>query len=55
MTTSQRPECINFFFDSFVNANTELVEFVHQYDKAVVAHCRAESQEDFLENTPRGG
>ena len=29
MTTSQRSESINFFFDSFVNVNTKLVEFVH--------------------------
>jgi len=29
MTTSQTSESINSFFDSFVNANTKLVEFVH--------------------------
>ena len=37
MTTSQRSESINSFFDGFVNANTKLVEFVHQYDKVVAA------------------
>ena len=37
MTTSQRSESINSFFDDFVNANTKIVEFVHQYDKAVAA------------------
>ena len=36
------------FFYGFVNVNTNLVEFVNQYDKVIVAHHRAESQEDFL-------
>ena len=44
MTTSQRSESINSFFDGFVNANTKLVEFVNQYDKVVTDHRRAESQ-----------
>ena len=48
MTTSQRSENINSFFDVFVNANTKLVEFVNQYDKTVAACHRARSQEDFL-------
>jgi len=47
MTISQRSESINSFFDDFVNANTKLIEFVYQYDKAVVACHRAKSQEDF--------
>ena len=34
MTTSQRSESIKFFFDGLVNANTKLVEFVHQYKKS---------------------
>ena len=29
VTTSQRFESINSFFDGFVNANTKLVEFAH--------------------------
>ena len=37
MTTSQRSESINSFFNGFVNANTKLVEFVHQYDKVIAA------------------
>jgi len=48
MTPSQMSESINSFFNDFVNANTKLFEFVHQYDKAVAARRRAESQEDFL-------
>ena len=45
--TSQRSESINSFFDGFVNANTKLVEFVHQYDKVVAARRSSESQQDF--------
>ncbi|XP_020268731.1 protein FAR1-RELATED SEQUENCE 5-like [Asparagus officinalis] len=48
MTTSQRSESINSFFDGFVNANTNLVEFVGQYDKAVTTHRGSESHEDFM-------
>ena len=47
MTTSQRSESINSFFDGFVNANTKLVEFVCQYDKAIAARRSSESQQDF--------
>ena len=47
MTTSQTSESINSFFDGFVNANTKLVEFVHQYDKAVAARRSSETQQDF--------
>ena len=47
MTTSQRSESINSFFDGFVNANTKLVEFVHQYDKVVAARRTSESLQDF--------
>ncbi|XP_020249141.1 protein FAR1-RELATED SEQUENCE 5-like [Asparagus officinalis] len=48
MTTSQRSESINAFFDGFVNANTRLVEFVGQYDKAVASRRASESHEDFM-------
>ena len=47
MITSQRSESINFFFDGFVNANTKLVEFIHQYDKDVAARHSSETQQDF--------
>ena len=47
MTTSQRSESINSFFDGFVNANTKLVKFVHQYDKVVAARRNSKSQQDF--------
>ncbi|XP_020245066.1 protein FAR1-RELATED SEQUENCE 1-like [Asparagus officinalis] len=48
MTISQRSEIINAFFDGFVNANTSLVEFVGQYDKAVATRHGSESHEDFM-------
>ncbi|XP_020262352.1 protein FAR1-RELATED SEQUENCE 5-like [Asparagus officinalis] len=35
------------FFDHFVNANTELHDFVKQYDKAVEARRAAELEQDF--------
>ena len=30
-----------------MNVNIKLVEFVHQYDKVIIARRRSESQEDF--------
>jgi len=47
MTASQRSESINSFFDGFVNANTKLVEFIHQYDNAFAACRSSASQQDF--------
>ncbi|XP_077248857.1 protein FAR1-RELATED SEQUENCE 5-like [Tasmannia lanceolata] len=47
MTYSQRSESINSFFDGYVNQNTSLVEFLGQYDKALVEQRKAESEEDF--------
>ena len=46
MITSQRSKSINSFFDGFVNANTKLVEFVHQYDKVVAARHSSETPQD---------
>ena len=47
MTISQRFKSINSFFDGFVNANTKLVEFVHQYNEVVTARRSSETQQDF--------
>ncbi|XP_020272086.1 protein FAR1-RELATED SEQUENCE 5-like [Asparagus officinalis] len=47
MTSTQRSEGINAFFDHFVNANTELHDFVKQYDNAVGARRAAELEQDF--------
>ncbi|XP_020250195.1 protein FAR1-RELATED SEQUENCE 5-like [Asparagus officinalis] len=48
MTTSQRSESINAFFDGYVNTKTRLVDFVCQYDKALANRRASESQEDFM-------
>ncbi|XP_020243517.1 protein FAR1-RELATED SEQUENCE 5-like [Asparagus officinalis] len=48
MTTSQRSESINAFFDGYVNTNTRLVDFVCQYNKALANHHASESREDFM-------
>ncbi|XP_020262449.1 protein FAR1-RELATED SEQUENCE 5-like [Asparagus officinalis] len=47
MTSTQRSEGINAFFDHFVNSNTELHDFVKQYDNAVRARRAAELEQDF--------
>ncbi|XP_020262940.1 protein FAR1-RELATED SEQUENCE 5-like [Asparagus officinalis] len=47
MTSTQRSEGINAFFDHFVNVNTELHDFVKQYDNAVRARRAAELEQDF--------
>ncbi|XP_023739809.1 protein FAR1-RELATED SEQUENCE 7-like [Lactuca sativa] len=47
MTTSERSESIQSFFDGFVNSKTMLNEFVVQYDKAVHSRRAAEEDEDF--------
>ncbi|KAH7665861.1 FHY3/FAR1 family protein [Dioscorea alata] len=47
MTSTQRSESINSFFDGFVNAQTPLDEFVMQYDKALCARRIDEENEDF--------
>ncbi|XP_077225004.1 protein FAR1-RELATED SEQUENCE 5-like [Tasmannia lanceolata] len=47
MPSSQRSESINSLFDGYVNQNTSLVEFLGQYDKALVEQRKAESEEDF--------
>lgn len=55
MTSSQRSESINAFFDGFVNSRTQLMEFVCQYDKAIKARRASEAHEDFmnLNNAPQ--
>ncbi|XP_039127221.1 protein FAR1-RELATED SEQUENCE 5-like [Dioscorea cayenensis subsp. rotundata] len=47
MTSTQRSESINSFFDGFVNSQTPLDEFVMQYDKALCARRNDEENEDF--------
>ncbi|XP_077223049.1 protein FAR1-RELATED SEQUENCE 5-like [Tasmannia lanceolata] len=47
MTSSQRSESMNAFFDGFVNQKTSLLDFVDQYEKALADRRRKETQEDF--------
>ncbi|XP_077225015.1 protein FAR1-RELATED SEQUENCE 5-like [Tasmannia lanceolata] len=47
MTSSQRSESINAYFDGFVNQKTSLHDFLEQYEKALVDHHRKETEEDF--------
>ncbi|XP_039146872.1 protein FAR-RED ELONGATED HYPOCOTYL 3-like [Dioscorea cayenensis subsp. rotundata] len=47
MTSTQRSESINSFFDGFVNSQTPLDEFVMQYDKALCDRRNDEENEDF--------
>ncbi|KAL7589965.1 hypothetical protein Lser_V15G37917 [Lactuca serriola] len=47
LTTTERSESINSFFDGFVNSRTMLNEFVVQCDKAVESRRAAEEDEDF--------
>ncbi|XP_020257250.1 protein FAR1-RELATED SEQUENCE 5-like [Asparagus officinalis] len=47
MTSSQRSESINAFFDTYVNSQTLLPDFVEQYDKAILSRHSQELSEDF--------
>lgn len=47
MTSTQRSESINSFFDGFVHVLTPLNEFVMQYENALVSRRQAEKEEDF--------
>lgn len=47
MSTSQRSESINFFFDRYVTKVTTLKEFVEQYEVALHDRCEKEAHADF--------
>ncbi|XP_020258759.1 protein FAR1-RELATED SEQUENCE 5-like [Asparagus officinalis] len=47
MRSSQRSESINAFFDGYVNSQTQLHDFVTQYEKAVTHRRLSEAHEDF--------
>ena len=47
MSTTQRSESINAFFDGYVHHQTTLKEFVEQYDKALAKNVVNENTEDF--------
>lgn len=35
MTSSQKSESVNAYFDTYVNAKTQLMDFIRQYDKTI--------------------
>ena len=47
MSTTQRSEGTNAFFDSYINPTTTLQQFVHQYDKALTHKVEKENEADF--------
>ncbi|XP_077252699.1 protein FAR1-RELATED SEQUENCE 5-like [Tasmannia lanceolata] len=47
MTSSQRSESMNAFFDGYVNSKTSLHEFLDACDRALVQRRKTEAEEDF--------
>jgi len=47
MTTTQRSESMNAFFDGYVHSSTSLKEFVDQYDNALHRKVEIENVADF--------
>ncbi|XP_058744403.1 protein FAR1-RELATED SEQUENCE 4-like [Vicia villosa] len=47
MSTTQRSESMNSFFDGYVNSKTTLKQFVEQYDNALKDKIEKESMADF--------
>ena len=47
MSTTQRSESMNAFFDGYVNLKTTLKQFVEQYDSALRSKMVKETKADF--------
>ncbi|XP_028078415.1 protein FAR1-RELATED SEQUENCE 5-like [Camellia sinensis] len=47
MSTTQRSESMNAFFDGYVNSKTTLKQFVEQYDNALRSKVEKEAKADF--------
>lgn len=47
MSSTQRSENMNAFFDGYVNSKTTLKQFVDQYENALRSKVQKEDQEDF--------
>jgi len=47
MSTTQRSESMNAFFDGFINSTTTLQQFVVQYDNAIRQKAEKECEADF--------
>ena len=55
MSTTQRSESMNVFFDGFVNSKTNLKQFVKQYENALMRKAELKWQADakcFSKRTP---
>ncbi|XP_042460123.1 protein FAR-RED IMPAIRED RESPONSE 1-like [Zingiber officinale] len=48
MSTSQRSESMNAFFDDYVHSKTSLKQFVEQYDSALKKKIKSEKHLDFV-------
>ncbi|XP_047337857.1 protein FAR-RED IMPAIRED RESPONSE 1-like [Impatiens glandulifera] len=48
MSTSQRSESMNAFFDDYVHSKTSLKQFVEQYDNALKSKIENEKKMDFI-------
>ena len=46
MSTSQRSESINHFFDGFINSKTALKEFIDKYEDVLEKRYEVENEED---------
>ena len=53
MSTTQRSESMNAFFDGYVGPKTTLKQFVDQYDEALKSKVEKENTEDFISLTSR--
>lgn len=51
MSTTQRSESMNAFFDGYINARTSLSQFVKQYDNALQDKAEKEYEADFRSST----
>ena len=47
MSTTQRSESMNSFFDKYVNSKTSLKQFVDQYENALADKVRKENDADY--------
>ncbi|XVF37402.1 hypothetical protein REPUB_Repub20aG0004800 [Reevesia pubescens] len=47
MSTTQRSESMNMYFNDYVNSSTSMSKFVIQYEKALDARCNKEREKTF--------
>jgi len=47
LSTTQRSESVNTFFDGYINSMTTLQQFVQQYDNALQHKWEKEKEDDF--------